>query len=358
MGNFIPLTSSIVIDFNNCDTLIISNVMEEKIIIAEKGKLKYQHKICDIPTCLCKLDTNDFYIGTINGYIQKIKITFQKGKDDFKEIQNIIDEKKVLSHKYQMVRDIIYSSSLNIIISLGDDNRIFIRNEEFYELLTVIDLSLYINPNILNYNKNQTINCNKNFICGNKILFNNYETLYYINSYTGCIISFTINGLKISKTNIIDIYNNNIKNKKILSSYLINIYNEFRFMYYDINKKKLVEFNPANLEEIFFEYELTLNNFNINDEKNEIKAIFYNSKKKCFDIWVKNENNIEIIKYNLVEQFDKIDIKQNLIFKEDNNIISNTKKLKMEKFSQKKGLFKTTMTLGTSRNIVNKQLFP
>jgi len=358
MGNFIPLTSSIVIDFNNCDTLIISNVMEEKIIIAEKGKLKYQHKICDIPTCLCKLDTNNIYIGTINGYIQKIKITFQKGKDDFNEIQNIIDEKKVLSHKYQMVREIIYSSSLNIIISLGDDNRIFIRNEEFYELLTVIDLSLYINANILNYNKNQTINCTKNFICGNKILFNNYETLYYINSYTGCIISFTINGLKISKTNIIDIYNNNIKNKKILSSYLINIYNEFRFMYYDINKKKLVEFNPANLEEIFFEYELTLNNFNINDEKNEIKAIFYNSKKKCFDIWVKNENNIEIIKYNLVEQFDKIDIKQNLIFKEDNNIISNTKKLKMEKFSQKKGLFKTTMTLGTSRNIVNKQLFP
>ena len=129
ISNFIPLTSSILIEYNNCDTLIISNIMDGKIIIAEKGKLKYQHKTSDISICLCKCDTNYFYIGNINGYIQKIKITFQKGQDDFKEIQNIIDEKRILGHKYQIVREIIYSSSLNIIISLGDDNLIFIRNK-------------------------------------------------------------------------------------------------------------------------------------------------------------------------------------------------------------------------------------
>ena len=356
-GNFIPLTSSIVIDYNDCDTLIISNVMEEKIILAEKGKLKYQHKICDIPTCLCKCNKNNFYVGTINGYIQKIKITFQKGEDVFKEVQNIIDEKKILGHKYQMVRQIIYSPTLNIIISLGDDNRIFIRNEEFYELLTVIDLSLYINPNILNYNKNHLLNYNNNSICGNKILFNHYETLYYINSYTGCIISFTVNGLKISKTNLINIYNNYSLDKKILSPYLIYIYDDFRFLYYDKNKKKLVEFNPAKLDEIFFEYEFKLNNININDEKIDVKAIFYNSKKKCFDIWVKKEKNIEIIKYNLIEQFDKIDIKANLISKEENNLIFSSKKMKMEGFAQKKGQFKTTVFLNTSRTVVNKKLF-
>ena len=107
IGNFIPLTSSIIIDFNNCETLIISNIMENKIILAEKGKLKYQHKICDIPTCLCKCNSNYFYVGTINGYIQKIKITFTTEQDNFKKIDNIIDEGRILGHKYQLVRNIL-----------------------------------------------------------------------------------------------------------------------------------------------------------------------------------------------------------------------------------------------------------
>ena len=346
IGNFIPLTSSIVIDFNNCETLIISNIMEEKIIIAEKGKLKYQHKICDIPTCLCKCNSNYFYVGTINGYIQKVKITFITEQDNEKKIDNIIDEKRILGHKYQLVRDIIYSSFLNVIISLGDDNKIFIRNEGFYELLTVIDLSLYINKNILNYNKLNLENCNKNFISGNKILLNNYDTLYYINSYLGCVISFTINGLKISKINLLD--DISTSKNRAFSSYLINIYDQFRFLYCDINKNKLIEYNPANLEEIFFEYNIDLNDFNI-DEKSKIIALFYNKKNKCFDIWVKMENNIQVIKYNLIEQYDKIDVKQNLLSKEE-NIAMNTKKLRMEKFAQKKGQFKTTMNLGTNRN--------
>ena len=353
IGNFIPLTSSIIIDFNNCETLIISNIMENKIILAEKGKLKYQHKICDIPTCLCKCNSNYFYVGTINGYIQKIKITFTTEQDNFKKIDNIIDEGRILGHKYQLVRNIIYNSLLNIIISLGDDNKIFIRNEGFYELLTIIDLSLYINKSILNYNKLNLSNCNHNFICRNKILINNYDTLYYIDSYLGCIISFTINGLKISKINLINDYHNAYNN--ILSSYLINIYDEFRFLYCDVCKNKLIEYNPANLEEIFFEYNINLENINF-DDKCKIKALFYNSKRKCFDIWIKMENSIHVVKYNLVEQYDKIDVKQNLISKEE-NLGMNTKKLKMEKFAQKKGQFKTTMTLNINRNNDNKQMF-
>ena len=351
IGNFIPLTSSIVIDFNNCETLVISNIMEDKIILAEKGKLKYQHKICDIPTCLCKCTNNNFYVGTINGYIQKIKITYQIEKDDCKTVQNIIDEKKIIGHKYTLVREIIYSELLNIIISLGDDNRIFIRNEGFYELLTVIDLSLYINTNILNHKKNNLIDDKNNFISWNKILLNNYDTLYYINSYSGCIISFTLNGFKISKINT----NNNFDNY-ILSSYLINIYDDFRFLYYDINKNKLIEFNPAKLDEIFFEYDLDLQNIK-KDDKYEIKAIFYNKKNKCFDIWINMGNNIQITKYNLIEQFDKIDVKQNLIISKEENLMVNTKKLKIEKFGLKKGQFKTSMNFAVNRNSEKKLLF-
>ena len=355
IGNFIPLTSSIVIDFNNCEILIISNIMEEKIILAEKGKLKYQHKICDIPTCLCKCDSNYFYVGTINGYILKIKMTFIREQDNFKKLDNIIDENRIIGHKYNLVKDIIYNSLLNIIISLGDDNKIFIRNEGFYELLTIIDLSLYINKSLLNYNKLNLSNCNHNFICRNKILINNYDTLYYIDSYLGCIISFTINGLKISKINLINDYHNAYNN--ILSSYLINIYDEFRFFFCDPNENKLIEYNPANLEEIFFEYNINLKEINI-CEKNKIIALFYNNKKKCFDIWIKLENNIQVIKYNLIEQYDKIDIdiKQNLISKEE-NLGMKTKKLKMEKFAQKKGQFKTTMILNSNKNNENKQMF-
>ena len=52
-GNFIPLTSSIVTD---------------------KGNLKYPHKILDIPTCLCKKYSENFFVGIINGFIQKIDI--------------------------------------------------------------------------------------------------------------------------------------------------------------------------------------------------------------------------------------------------------------------------------------------
>jgi hypothetical protein len=176
--------------------------MERKIILAERGKLKYQHKIQDIVTCLCKYDSEHFYIGTMNGFIQKIKISFQKGKSDFDEIQSITDEKYIRAHYYKLVREIIYVESLNILISLGDDNRIFIRNEEFYEVLTIIDLSFYLNQEILNNNSKNIYNCNSDLSYGNRIMFNNYDTLYYINETSGNIYSFTINGLKISQKNI------------------------------------------------------------------------------------------------------------------------------------------------------------
>ena len=340
IGNFIPLTSSITLEYNNCETIIISNIMEEKIIIAERGKLKYQHKILDIPTCLCKYDSENFYIGTINGFIQKIKITFQKGN----EIQSINDEKYIRGHNYKLVREIIYSESLNALISLGDDNRIFIRNEEFYEVLTVIDLTFYLNQNILNNSCKNITNCNSYFYYGNKIILNNYDTLYYINENSGSIISFTINGLNISKKNI--------SNNHHFSSYLINIYDEFRLLYYDLFKNQLIEFNPTNLNEIFFTYDL---NDIKNDEKNEIKAFFYNEKNKCFDIWIKKNNEIEIKNFCLIEQFDKIDIKENIIDKE-NDVKENIKKIKMEKFAQ--NIFKTTISFSSAKKKNKKNKIP
>ena len=346
LGNFIPLTSSIVINYNNCDTIIISNIMEEKIIIADRGKLKYQHKILDIPTCLCKKDSEYFFIGTMNGFIQKIKISFLKGKDNPNEIQSIIDEKYIRGHNYKLVREIIYNSSLNILISLGDDNRIFIRNEEFFEALTIIDLSFYLNHNLLNNGCKNIYNCTFDFFHGNKILFNNYDTLYYISDISGNIISFTINGLKISKKNF-------TTKDTSFSPYLINIYDEFRFLYCDISKKQLIEFNPVNLDEIFFTYDLD-DDIKL-DNKNEAKALFYNEKNKCFNIWIRNENEIEIKNYNLREQFDQINIKDNYVSKE-NMGKKLTKKQKMEKFAQ--NIFKTTISFSSSKKKSNKPPIP
>jgi len=320
--------------------------MEEKIIIADKGKLKYQHKILDIATCLCKKDSEHFFIGTLNGFIQKIKITFQKGKDNPNEIQSIIDEKYILGHKYKLVREIIYSESLNILISLGDDNRIFIRNEEFFEALTIIDLSFYLNQNLLNNSCKNIYNCCFDFFHGNKILFNNYDTLYYVNDISGNIISFTINGLKISKKNFTTNYTS-------FSSYLINIYDEFRFLYCDLSKKQIIEYNPVNFDEIFFTYDLD-DDIKL-DNKNEIKALFYNDKNKCFNIWTRNENEIEIKNYILIEQFDQINIKDNYVSKE-NFEKKLTKKQKMERFAQ--NIFKTTISFSSSKKKSNKPTIP
>ena len=346
IGNFIPLTSSIVINYNNCDTIIISNIMEEKVIIADKGKLKYQHKILDIATCLCKKDSEHFFIGTLNGFIQKIKITFQKGKDNPNEIQSIIDEKYIRGHKYKLVREIIYNESLNILISLGDDNRIFIRNEEFLEALTIIDLTFYLNQNLLNNSCKNIYNCCFDFFHGNKILFNNYDTLYYVNDISGNIISFTINGLKISKKNFTTNYTS-------FSSYLINIYDEFRFLYCDLSKKQIIEYNPVNFDEIFFTYDLD-DDIKL-DNKNEIKALFYNDKNKCFNIWTRNENEIEIKNYILIERFDQINIKDNYVSKE-NFEKKLTKKQKMERFAQ--NIFKTTISFSSSKKKSNKPTIP
>ena len=139
-------------------------------------------------------------------------------------------------------------------------------------MLTIIDLSFYLNKNILDSSIKNVNNSSFDFFYGNRILFNNYETLYYINDNSGCIISFTINGFKISKKNIRE-------NNSLFSPYLINIFDEFRFLYCDAKNKQIIEYNPINFEEIFFIYDLS--EIKIND-KNIIKALFYNSKS--FDL--------------------------------------------------------------------------
>ena len=55
-------------------------------------------------------------------------------------------------------------------------------------------------------------------------------------------------------------------------------------------KKKIIEYNPTNLNETFFIYDLANNIIKIDDNKNNIKAFFYNEKNKCFDIWIKKDN--------------------------------------------------------------------
>ena len=139
-----------------------------------------------------------------------------------------------------------------------------------------------------------------------------------------------------------------LENKNYFSPYLIYIYDEFRFLYLNILTKQIVELNPVNFDEIFFTYDL--NKLKI-DDKNEIKALFYNEKNKRFNIWIRREKEIQIIDYNLNEQFDKINIKDIDITKE-NIIKSISKKQKMEKFAQ--NIFKTTIHFASSKKNKNK----
>ena len=83
----------------------------------------------------------------------------------------------------------------------------------------------------------------------------------------------------------------------------------------------------------------------------QIICIF--KKHFCYILY----NNIQIIKYNLVEQFDKIDIKENLIISKEENLMTSVKKLKIDKFALKKGQFKTSMNFAVNRNSDKKLLF-
>ena len=103
-----------------------------------------------------------------------------------------------------------------------------------------------------------------------------------------------------------------------------------------------------NFDEIFFTY--ALDNINI-DDKNEIKALFYNEKTKIFNIWIRKEKEIEIIDYNLNEQFDKIKIKDINIEKE-NLVKTLSKKQKMDRFAQ--NIFKTSIHFASSKKNKNK----
>ena len=123
-------------------------------------------------------------------------------------------------------------------------------------------------------------------------------------------------------------------------------------MFCDILKKQIVEFNPTNLNEIFFVYDL---NELKEDKDNEIKGLFYNEENKCFNIWIRKGKDFEIKIICLNEQFDKIQIKDNFISKET-VIKENTKKLKMEKFAQ--NIFKTTISFSSSKKNMKKHQIP
>ena len=336
---FIPINSTLLIDYNynNMEYLILSNFMDKRIKIAENihRRLCYRHNLIDIGTCICKGEKNCFYVGTMGGYIQKFEIKFSDSKD---YPLGIKDGTIILAHRNKIVREIIYSNNLNVIISLGDDNKIFIRNHYSFDLLNVIDLTLIFgNKNLKNG-------------WGDKILLNNYDTLYYLNDYRNEITAFTINGFRMTQNKIFN------ENQEEFNKNLTMILGDFRFIYYNKNKEKLIEYNPTDFNEIYNEYDIDFSlkiinqtggndsfteDDNVLQNENEKKKlgnnrfIYYNKGNKTIDILVDGKNDIKIFNYKL-ESFE---------IKKINKCEEDRRKMLSDKFMKSKGQFYTTSFL-------------
>jgi hypothetical protein len=92
-------------------------------------------------TCLCKINDNSFMTGHINGRIivwEISKLIYEK--DSFlNDFNTIIFKNTFIAHKNR-VNNIICNITLGIIISSGDDKKIFIRKYYDLTLFTIIEI--------------------------------------------------------------------------------------------------------------------------------------------------------------------------------------------------------------------------
>ena len=91
-------------------------------------------------TCLAKINENSFMTGHFNGRIIIWEISnFTHIKELFSNENKIIFKNNFIAHQ-KRVNNIIYSEKLGVIISSGDDKKIFIRKFYDLSLLTMIAL--------------------------------------------------------------------------------------------------------------------------------------------------------------------------------------------------------------------------
>ena len=242
--SYITQNSFIVYDKSNI--IINSNYFDELIEVFHDNT-KYAIKVNNLISCLCIINENSFYAGTVEGLIMK----YEFKENDFKNIKKIGNE--YICHNNEVVWKIIYNENLNCIISVGGDHFIYIRNAYSFELINAFPLE-----------SNEIYN----------IYLNEFNNIYTVNIVKNTIVVYTLNGMKICK-----------EKEDINENYLCFPYNN-KLFYFDDNTKTLNEICPVYFQKKY--NEIPIRNKNISNSI--IKFLKFNENENCFDFWGEDKN--------------------------------------------------------------------
>ena len=251
------LTQNCFIEYDNLNLIINSNYYDEIIEVFNEKKIIQINLHCVI-SCLCKINNDFFYAGTVEGIILKYK--FHKSENDVSVVK-IGNE--YICHNNKMIWKIIFNENLNTIISVGADNFIFIRNCFSFELINVIKLE-----------GNDIYN----------IYLNEFNNIYSVNTIKNTIDVYTLNGLKICDMK------NNIKDNNLCFPY------NNKLFYFNDNNKVLSEICPISFDKELIEVPVIFKDL----YKSKIEFLKFDEDEKCFDFWT--EDKIIIRLYLLDEK--------------------------------------------------------
>jgi len=211
----------LIFDIEECKFFFIGGYLDNsyKIYYKNKEKSQYMSIITDsLITCMkYRNKSNIFFTGHISGRIIKWKFIIKEEQKGSKI--SISKVSSLLSHKSE-VSIIEIHNNLDLLISASDkDGIIFIRKIYDYELLNVIKYN-NLNKEIMD------INFDKEYL----VITYNYKIK--INNIIQKIITYSVNGIKLSKNKIINpSHNTNNNIEYTLLPIFINKNNDDIFMF-------------------------------------------------------------------------------------------------------------------------------
>jgi len=230
----------LIFDIEECKFFFIGGYLDNSYKIYFKSKEKSMNLSIitnSLITCMkYKTNTNIYFTGHINGRIMKWKYTYiysEKGKELDIKVSEI---SSLLAHR-SPVSLIEIHDKLDLLISASNkDGIIFIRKIYDYELLSVIKFNNF-NKNIMN------INIDKEYILVT------YNYLKIINKNIQKIITYSVNGIKLSKIKILneEFNNDNLKYSLLPISIQQNDDNIFMLTINRINLIKITFKNKIDL---------------------------------------------------------------------------------------------------------------
>ena len=233
-------TKFILIDFN-LSIFILCRIEENSLLFLSNKTRKY-FMLESYVTSLLKINEKKFISGHLNGKIMEWEIDNQNNK--------IIFIRSLLAHKEKII-GIYYDKYLNIIITNGEDENIFIRKYYDFEILTMIEI--------------------KGFFCIELKIYKSflYILLYNIDIKKYIVKIYSLNGILLKNGEYDYINNIDISNEGYLlvGFYYKNIIKIFDTSYNNIIKKIILQ--PNN-------YLSNINNKNENLIENNSDVYFVN----------------------------------------------------------------------------------